>query len=168
MVMYPTSKNPRSKRAEPIQPLVPIDAPDVDLTNVDIDKHRARIVEELRLLGASWYGQTMMEARYLPRIIHPDEHLEGVVYGWQPIGIVMMVATDRRLLFIDKKPLYVRDDEISYMSVRGVSHAYKLFFMTVILHTQVDDFVVKTFNYKCVAGFVKAIERHGLEYRQPL
>lgn len=166
MPTQPTSKNSQNKRSNPVRPRVPADAPDVDFKNVDYNDHYERVIEELRLLGASWYGQSMMEARYLPQIIHPDEHLEGVVYGWQPIGIVMMVATDRRVLFIDKKPLYARDDEISYISVRGVSHAYKLFFITVILHTQVDDFVVNTFNQKATQIFAKAIQRHSLEYNQ--
>lgn len=166
--MQPTSRNSQRKVSEPpIRPQGPIDAPDVDFTNVDFNKHHARVIEELKLLGASMYGQTMMEARYLPQVIHPDEHLEGVVYGWQEAGIVMIAATDRRVLFIDKKPLYARDDEISYASVRGVSRAHKLFVVTVTLHTQVDDFVVNTFNAKCVANFVKAIERHSLEFNQP-
>lgn len=164
--MQPNPPDPPKKTAEPVRPQVPLDAPDIDFSNVDFNKHHARVIEELKLLGASWYGQTFMEARYLPRIIHPDEHLEGVVYGWQPVGIVMMVATDRRVLFVDKKPLYVRDDEISYASIRGVSQAYKIFLTTVVLHTQVDDFIVNTFNQKCVRLFVKAIERHSLEYNQ--
>lgn len=165
MIMQPTSK-PSNKTEPPVRAQGPIDAPDIDFTNIDFNKHHARVIEELKLHGASWYGQTMMEARYLPRIIHPDEHLEGVVYGWQEVGIVMLVATDRRILFIDKKPLYARDDEISYASVRGVSHAHKLFVITVTLHTQVDDFVVNTFNAKCVTNFVKSIERHSLEFNQ--
>lgn len=164
--MQPTSRSSRSKTAEPVRPQAPMDAPDIDFTNIDFNKHHARVVQELKLLGASWYGQTMMEARYLPRIIHPDEHLEGVVYGWQEAGIVMMVATDRRVLFVDKKPLYARDDEISYLSVRGVRSAYKLFVVTVTLHTQMDDFAVTTLNHKCVTHFVRSIQRHSLEFNQ--
>ena len=164
--MQPTSRNSRNRSTEPIRPQGPVDAQDIDFSKVDFNRHHDRVIQELKLLGASWYGQTMMEARYLPRIIHPDEHLEGVVYGWQEAGIVMMVATDRRILFIDKKPLYVRDDEIGYVSVRGVSHTHKLFMVAVTLHTQVDDFVVKTFNHACVANFVKSIERHSLEFNQ--
>lgn len=165
-MIQPAPSSPHDEKNKPVRPQAPVDAPDVDFTNVNFNAHHARVIEELRLLGASMYGQTMMEARYLPRLIHPDEHLEGVVYGWQQVGIVMMVATDRRVLFLDKKPLYVRDDEISYASVRGVSQAYKVFLTTVVLHTQVDDFVVNTFNPKCVRFFVKAIERHSLEYNQ--
>ena len=164
--MQPNPSDPSKNIPEPVRPQAPLDAPGVDFSNIDFNKHHARVIEELKLLGASFYGQTMMEARYLPSVIHPDEHLEGVVYGWQSVGIVMMVATDRRVLFIDKKPLYVRDDEISYASVRGVSHAHKILLTTVVLHTQVDDFVINTFNQKSVRHFVKALERHSLEYNQ--
>jgi hypothetical protein len=43
--------------------------------------HRTRVLHELRRLGVSHFGMRTTEAKYLPRIIHREERLGGVLYG---------------------------------------------------------------------------------------
>jgi hypothetical protein len=73
-----------------------------------VDKqHRLRVMKELKYAGMSAYGLMKMASLYLPKIIHKNETIHGVVYGRgaDKIGSVMLVATDKRILFLDKKPL---------------------------------------------------------------
>lgn len=126
-------------------------------------EHAERVMREMRELGASSFGLRRFAARYLPHIIHPDERLGGIVYGRSGEGAVMLVATDRRVIYLDKKPFFVSEDEITYDIVSGVSYGYTTFSATVKLHTRIGDYEVHTFNRKCAEQFVEFIEERCLE-----
>ncbi len=126
--------------------------------------HYDRVTQELRDLGVSKVALKRMESRYLPNIIHSDEHLGGVVYGHHEDGYAMLVATDRRIIFLDKKPLFVNEDEITYNVVSGISYGHAGFGTTVKLHTRIKDYTIRTYNKKCAESFVEYIESRCLEH----
>lgn len=132
----------------------------------DVLSQKKRIRRQLRSLGATHYDLRTMESRYLPHIIHPDEYIQGVVFGWVHKDAVMLVATDRRVIYLDKKPLFVNEDEITYHVVSGVKYSAAGIGATVTLHTRIKDYVLRTFNKKCALGFVAHIERKCLERKE--
>src|SRR5688572_57386 len=60
--------------------------------------HQQRVTQDLRKLGVSSYGFMKLSVRHLPRVIHPDEQIQGIVYGRHTNGSAVLVATDRRAL----------------------------------------------------------------------
>lgn len=130
------------------------------------ERHQQRVVEEIKQVGVSRLGLLRLESRYLPHVIHPKEHINGVVYGHNGEGSVMLIATDRRLIFLNKKPLFVNQDEISYFVVSGVKLSQAAFGGTVILHTRVKDYIVHTFNLNAAQKFVRFIESRCLEHEE--
>jgi hypothetical protein len=131
--------------------------------NVPAASHSARIKRELSALGVTKYGLLKQESRYLPNLIHPSEQLGGVVYGRHEDGSVMLVATDRRVIYVDKKPLFVNEDEITYDVVSGVSFSHVGVGSTVTLHTRIKDYRIRTLNQKCAKRFIAYIESRRLE-----
>ncbi len=129
-------------------------------------KHATRVKDELRRLGMSRYGLWKLEARYLPHIIHADEHLRGIVYGHHIEGSALLVATDRRIIYLDRKPLFMNQDEVTYDVVSGVSYSFAGAEATVTLHTRVKDYTLRTYNKKTAEGFIEFIERHCLESQE--
>jgi hypothetical protein len=128
--------------------------------------HENRIKDRLKELGVTKMARMSSEARYLPKIIHQDEEILGVVYGKSESGFAYMIATDKRAIFLDKKPLFVNEDEITYNVVSGVSYGHVGVGSTVTLHTRLGDYKVKTFNEHCAQNFVKVIETRCLEHEQ--
>jgi hypothetical protein len=127
--------------------------------------HKRRVREELKHLGVSWFGLATMESEYLPSLIHADEHIGGVVYGKHPDGFAMLVATDRRVIFLDLKPLFQNEDEITFDVVSGVSFGHAGLGSTVTLHTRVKDYPIRTYNQTCARNFVQYIELRCLEHK---
>lgn len=125
--------------------------------------HKARIRKDLQRLGLSTYGRGSMEARYLPNIIHPDEAMGGAVYGRTEDGLVLLVATDRRVVYLDLKPLFLNEDEINYDVVSGVRLTHSALFTTVTLHNRIRDIAVRTHSYASALQFLKFIESQCLE-----
>jgi len=125
--------------------------------------HRARVNDELKSVGVTAYGRHKSESKYLPNLIHANEHIMGAVYGNSEVGSVMMVATNLRVIYLDKKPFFVNEDEITYDVVSGVSHWSAGFMSTVNLHSRVRDYRINTTNDKAASQFVAFIEQHCLE-----
>ena len=126
------------------------------------EKHYKRVYAELKEAGMTPYGFTKLETGYLPEIIHENEHVEGVVYGRleKTIDAVMLVATDKRVLYIDCKPFYRSWDEITYEVVAGVENSTVGPFAGVVLHTRVKDYSIRYVNIKCAKIFTRKIEKY--------
>ncbi|MEK7599620.1 MAG: PH domain-containing protein [Patescibacteria group bacterium] len=126
-----------------------------------------RIKRELQAAGAVKFDMLLPETRELPKLIQPDEHILGIVYGRykkgkvgtvQTVGRGALIATDQRILFLDKKPLFIRCDEIAYEIVSGISYARVAIAGTVAMRTREGEVHIRTFNQKCAEQFVAALE----------
>lgn len=139
-------------------------APGTDSYLLEKNQHYARVRQRLKDLGVSRYGLYRMEGRYLPNIIHPSEYLGGIVYGHFFGGFAVLAATDRRIIFLDNKILYVNEDEIDYNAVRGIGMTQGVLFATITLHTNIQEYVIRTFNVKCASGFLSYVESRSVEH----
>ena len=124
--------------------------------------HIKRVRSELRKAGMSKYGFFKLATDHLPELIHDDEHVEGVVYGrlQGKLDSVMLVATDKRILFVDYKPFYKNADEISYEVVSGIQLTVIGLFAGVVLHTRIKDIAMRFVNITCAEKFTHYIEGH--------
>jgi hypothetical protein len=137
--------------------------------------HRRQVFDELRMAGAGLYDLWLPETKSLPLVIQPQERILGIVYGrykqTQLGGGVLkgrgaLVATNHRIFLLDKKPLFVRCDEVSPQVISGVTYGRVGFIGTVNLHTRMGDISVRTFNQTCARLFVQAAEREIWRIRQ--
>lgn len=127
------------------------------LTGQAFRSHADRVDTELKACGATGFDLILPETRYLHRVILPGEHIKGSVYGRYQSGRGALVATDRRILFIDKKLLFSHFDEIDFIVVGGVSRTRVGLSGVVTLHTRLGDYKIRTFNQKNARNFVDYI-----------
>jgi general stress protein 26 len=126
-------------------------------------EHASRIKAELRAAGATQYALMHAESKYLPQLIHEDEHIGGVVYGRIEGEFSMLVATNKRVLFLQRMALFTTTDEVNYNVVSGVKSNDVGLFSSVTLHTRISDYSIRFANTKCVHKFVKFIEDQSVE-----
>lgn len=135
------------------------------------DKQRNEaIIQELVTAGVTSFGLSKFSAKYLPTILHPDEHIKAAIYGrYRERGARFnfsegwLIATDRRVLFLDHKPGYTNMDEIGYDSVSGVQRTTAGWFSTVTLRTRVGNYTLRFTNNTCATNFIHIIETKRLE-----
>jgi hypothetical protein len=122
------------------------------------------IERNVRNIGADSYDILLPETHVLATITNSDEHILGIVYGRYKesnddlIGRGALVATDRRVILVNRKPFYINCNEIKYDVVSGVSYARVGFMGTVTLHTRMGDIHLRTFNQNCAKHFIQAME----------
>ncbi|HMS31963.1 MAG TPA: pyridoxamine 5'-phosphate oxidase family protein [Candidatus Saccharibacteria bacterium] len=118
-----------------------------------------RIKRELTKAGMTSYGQLKMSTRYLPELIHSKESILGVVYGRSSRGNGMLVATDKRIIYVERRPFFSSTDEIGYNSINGVRRTAALF-STVSLHSRQGDYTLKYVNPECARKFDEVVESY--------
>lgn len=132
-------------------------------------RHEQRVKEELIAVGVTKYGFKKFAIHYLPKLIHDDEHIGGIVYGrytdkkggnkWNE---GMLIATNLKIIFLDHKPGYTVTDDISYKAVSGVNLTSAVF-SAVTLHTRLGDFQIRFVNVNCANIFISYVEERQLE-----
>lgn len=129
-----------------------------------LTEHQQRVKNELSEAGVTRYGLMKLESRHLPGIILPDEHIDAVAYGLAKRYSAMLVATDRRIIYLDRKPFYTISDEVTYDMVAGVGFNEQKPYASITLHTRIGDYSLRFVRLEPARRFVKYIGLRQLEH----
>jgi len=100
-------------------------------------KDPAEISAEIKALGRVSLWGVRKEIRSLQMKMFADEHIRGLCRAFSPATIVLLVATDRRLIIMDDFTFYGTDHkDISYMQISGVDYNTRLIFGKIIVEDQ--------------------------------
>lgn len=123
----------------------------------------------MKKAGVTSYGMRKANTKMLVDFIDEDEHIGGVIYGRKGNKLiesesVMLVATDKRLIYLNYEPISRYTDAIAYDVVAGVKKSSAGLFATVTLLTRMLDtsYTVKFVNQNCARQFVKYIDQRRL------
>jgi general stress protein 26 len=122
--------------------------------------HQERIKDELIKAGVTKYGLMKMEGRFAHLHIGEDEHVKGVVYGQGGSGSAMLIATDKRVVYLDQKPFFSVSDHLGYEAISGVEISQTIGFAHVLLHSRAGDYNIRFANINCARKFVEYIDYH--------
>ena len=120
----------------------------------------------LKSLGARWYEVRLPEVLMLCNLLQENETVIGVVFGKykhfveQASGRGMLVATNYRILLIDRKPLYLRYEELPYNMLNGFSLTSAAGSSSLTLETRVGDIMLKSWNHRSAVKFIQTIEKY--------
>lgn len=121
-------------------------------------EHAARITADLKKVGVSRYGLLKSETAELPNIIAKDEVIYGCIYGQYGQGSGMIVATDRRVIFLDKKPMHLLLEEMTFDKIIDIGADWQPLFSRVTINGRADKYVFRYVNTRCAHIFVNYLE----------
>lgn len=129
------------------------------------EMHQRRIRLELIDAGVTRYGLRKFSLRYLHNLIDKDEHIKAAIYGRYAdesgtitLNAGALIATNKRIIFIDHKPGYTRSDDIDYAVVSGVRETIAIF-SSVSLFGPLKNYTLNFVNKKCAAKFKSYVEK---------
>ncbi len=127
---------------------------------------RRYVFKRLREVGLNWIEILRGEAQYLPLILHDEEKIGGAIAGRSDHGHIMIVATDRRVVVLDYKPLFKEAEDITYYVVAGLDIRSMGPVHTITLQTRLGDFKVTTLYGRAARRFQKYIEQRCIEHAE--
>lgn len=127
--------------------------------------HAERIRAELEDAGVSRLALYKPTSRYLSNVIGKNEHIKAVVFGRRSeiegfFGFIggALVATDKRILFVDHRPGYTTMDEVGYDIVTGINVSHAGSYAGLVLYTKIGNYELSFASHPCVTNFERYIE----------
>jgi len=107
------------------------------------------------------------EVRELEHILSDDEIMTNVATGRYEGGYAMLLATDRRLLLIDKKVWFLSLEDVRYDMISEVDYHARLLDATVYVRTINKVLRFTSRHQKSLRDLVKLVQERVMELRQP-
>ncbi|PWN68118.1 PH domain-containing protein [Chryseobacterium oncorhynchi] len=130
------------------------------------------IKEELEQLDINPTFFARKEIRELPNILSEDEKIVYLVEGRNKITThhIILVATDRRLIFVDKEFMYgLKVEDFSYSKISSIQYETELMLASIDIHVS-DDIVeidgVGKYDAELFCEKVRNFMSHPEEYFQ--
>lgn len=85
------------------------------------------VKEQLKRIGFNHTGWGRTEAHELHKILFPDEEIYELVNGFYEGGFAMLIATDIRVLLVDKKPLnYLTVEDLRFDMINEMDYSHRV------------------------------------------
>jgi|GEM_PF-857506 hypothetical protein len=91
--------------------------------------------DQLKKIGCNFAFWGRSELHELANVLLPGETVEHCVNGSYEGGFAMLVATDQRVLLIDKKPLYLTLEDVRFDMVAEVDFNHRLLNSNIFICT---------------------------------
>lgn len=122
-------------------------------------KKRTAIQHELKLLGASKSITSKSEVIRLSDILHHEENILAFIYGMYEGGVfALMVATNKRIVFVSRVPGSLLVDDIPYDMVASIEYNIGVFRGKVKLFARHKNYDFSFVNKKQVMPFAHVVE----------
>lgn len=105
------------------------------------------------------------EVRELCHILAEGETIQHAVTGQYEGGFALMVATDRRVLLIDKKPWFLTMEDIRYDMVSEVDFYARLIDATVSIITLNKTLMFRSWKQSRLRDLVRYLQHRVMEVR---
>lgn len=103
------------------------------------------------------------EVRELTNVLADDEQIDHAVNGHYKGGFALLLTTDRRVLLIDKKPLFLSMEDIRYGMISEVNLCTRLLDATVTITTIGQQLAFLSWRRNSLRELVRHIQRRVME-----
>lgn len=123
--------------------------------------------EQLKQIGCNFKFWGRSEVNELGRILMEDEIIAECVNGQYSNGFAMLVATNHRVLLIDKKPLlYLTVEDLRFDMITEFNYNHRLLDATINLFTANKTLTFTSWNQHRLRKLMEYTQAHVLEMRK--
>jgi hypothetical protein len=128
---------------------------------------REAIEEQLTKIGCNFRFWGRSEIRELDKILMEDEIISQCVNGEYTNGFAMLIATNHRLLLVDKKPLlYLTVEDIRFDMITDFNFNHRLTTATICISTPNKALTFMSWNKKGLRKLLDKLQQQVLELRK--
>lgn len=122
--------------------------------------------DQLKEIGCNFRFWGRAELKELANVLFPDEKVENCVNGQYEGGFAMLVATDQRVLLIDKKPMYLTLEDIRYDMIAEIDYNHRLMNATIFVRTPNKSLRFVAYNHARLRKLFHFAQHRVMEIRQ--
>lgn len=123
------------------------------------------VQKQLRAIGSDQLFWGKFELAELPKIMIRGEIIEHVQHGHYSGGFATLVATNHRLLLIDKKPFFLTVIDLRYDMVAEVDYGHQFMGATIHVQSFNKDFKFQSYNKRNLRKMTGFIQHKVMEMR---
>lgn len=124
------------------------------------------VKSQLSQAGFSFGAWGKAEVKELCNIVTEDETILYATNGYYEGGFAMLVGTDQRILLVDKKPMYLSLDTITYGMIQEVTLNYRLLNSTINIYTSNKCLSFRSWNHHALRELLTYSQQRVIESRQ--
>jgi len=125
------------------------------------------VEDQLKRIGCNFRFWGRSEVNELGRIMMEDEVIAQCVNGEYGNGFAMLVATNHRLLLVDKKPLlYLTVEDYRYEMITEFNYSRRLLNATAKIHTARKTTTFTSWSQHRLRSLIEYAQGRVLEMRQ--
>lgn len=129
----------------------------------------AEVNKQLKAIGFSHTGWGQGEVSELSNILLPDEHIHECVNGIYEGGFALLVATDIRLLLIDKKPLnYLTVEDLRFDMINEMDYSHRLLGARISIATGSKNLQFRSYNQARLRKLIGHVQHSMAEAKRTL
>lgn len=138
------------------------------------------VEQQLKKINFNLHGWGRTEARELPHILMPDEEIFELVNGLYEGGFALLVATNFRMLLIDKKPMnFLTVEDLRFDMISEIDYGHRLLGARISISTGSKNLKFTSYNQQrlrklithvqhCMADAKKKSNDHQEDQKQHL
>lgn len=125
------------------------------------------VTAQLKKIGFSQHAWGRAEVKELPNILLPDEEIFECVNGTYEGGFALLVATDIRVLLIDKKPFnYLTIEDLRFDMINEIDYNHRAFGAYVDVSTGNRDLKFRSYNQQRLRRLIHHVQRRMAEIKR--
>jgi hypothetical protein len=124
------------------------------------------VEEQLKRVGCNFTFWGQAEVRELANVLMPEETIAQCVNGTYENGFAMLCVTQYRVLLVDRKPMLLTLEEISYDMIAEVDYHTRLLNSTIRIFTPMRNLVFTSWSQHRLRKCVDYIQQRVMELRQ--
>ncbi|MCI5049400.1 MAG: PH domain-containing protein [Rickettsiales bacterium] len=125
------------------------------------------IKEQIKALPHKYIFYTTREIKYLPKILADNERVLALTSGYHGTSTVLLVCTNRRLLFVDKGMFFgIKVKQLNLDRVQSINSSYVLVFGSIQIWDGAASYEISMILKDSIDPFVKTVRNAIDQYRQ--
>lgn len=127
------------------------------------------VEQQLKRLKFNMHAWGQAEVRELPNILLPDEEVYELVNGMYEGGFALLVATDVRVLLIDKKPLnFLTVDDLRFDMINELDYSHRMIGAQISISAGSMNLKFKSYNQPRLRKLIGHVQHCMAESKKQL
>jgi hypothetical protein len=122
--------------------------------------------DRLKEIGCNFRFWGRAEIKELANVLLPKEVVEHCINGQYEGGFALLVATDQRVLLIDKKPMYLTLEDIRFDMIAEVDFNHRLMNASIFICTPSKSLRFVAYNNARLRKLFHFVQQRVMEIRQ--